>query len=72
MPQRKPTIVVKKADGRTSKLDPISERLEKLFEPFVKTFVGRVRVRAIEIGCLEGRTSLWFINHILTHSTSKL
>ncbi|WP_197454673.1 class I SAM-dependent methyltransferase [Stieleria varia] len=34
--------------------------------------IGAVRVRGLEIGCFEGRTSLWLAEHILTGPDSSL
>jgi predicted O-methyltransferase YrrM len=35
-------------------------------------FAGKPNAMAIEIGCLEGRSSLWFLENILTADTSRL
>jgi predicted O-methyltransferase YrrM len=33
---------------------------------------GRPEVRMLEIGCFEGRSTIWFLDNILTHPTSKI
>jgi predicted O-methyltransferase YrrM len=38
----------------------------------LSTFVGKPNIRALEIGCYEGRSSIWFLDAILTHPTSHL
>lgn len=35
-------------------------------------FVGRPHVHAIDIGAFEGRSTLWFLENILTHPTARL
>jgi predicted O-methyltransferase YrrM len=44
------------------------ENWQTLFSPFA----GRTNIHGIEIGCLEGRTSLWFFENLLTHHSSHL
>ena len=35
-------------------------------------FIGKPGIRAIEVGCWEGRSTLWFLTEVLTHETSRL
>jgi hypothetical protein len=34
-------------------------------------FVGRERIDLLEVGVFEGRSTLWFLDHVLTHPTSR-
>lgn len=38
----------------------------------LRKFVGVENVCAVEIGALEGRSSVWFLTHVLTHPTARL
>lgn len=38
---------------------------------FMKKFIG-VPTKAIQIGCFEGRGTVWMLDHVLTHRDSKL
>src|SRR5262249_6765153 len=35
-------------------------------------FAGKPSIQAIEIGVLEGRSTLWFLQNILTHESSRI
>lgn len=35
-------------------------------------FIGKPGIVAIEIGCWEGRSTLWFLTEVLTHETSRI
>src|SRR5579862_412418 len=38
----------------------------------LKRFSGQPDVHGIEVGCFEGRSSLWFLQNVLDHETSRL
>jgi predicted O-methyltransferase YrrM len=38
----------------------------------LKRFCGRPKIHGVEIGCFEGRSSVWFLENILQHKTSRL
>ena len=46
------------------------------FTPFWEThlaeFKDKENIHVLEIGCFEGRSSLWFLKNILTHPTSSI
>lgn len=44
----------------------------KEWEKDLQELKGRPGVRALEIGCFEGQSACWFLDNILTHSTSRL
>jgi hypothetical protein len=44
----------------------------ELWERVLGEFVGKLNVQALEIGAYEGRSSAWFMDHILTGSGSQL
>ncbi|CAG0947330.1 hypothetical protein ANRL1_03961 [Anaerolineae bacterium] len=50
----------------TFKEDWTSDRLP-LWLPHVKHLIGRENVNALEIGAFEGRSTVWMLEHILTH-----
>jgi hypothetical protein len=39
---------------------------------WLEKFAGRANVHGIEVGCLEGKSSLWFLENILQHESSHL
>ncbi len=39
---------------------------------WLECFKGLPRVRGLEIGSFEGRSALWFMENVLTHSSSRL
>lgn len=47
---------------------PFSRRWASLLEKFS----GRPNVHGMEIGCLESRSSIWFLENILQHESSHL
>ena len=38
----------------------------------LERFAGRPDVHGVEIGCFEGRSSIWFLENILEHESSRL
>ncbi len=38
----------------------------------LRKFCGRPKIHGVEIGCFEGRSSIWFLKNILQHKTSRL
>ena len=51
--------------------DWTSDRIP-LWLPHVEHLVGREKINALEIGCFEGRTTVWMLENILTHPTSRI
>ena len=43
-----------------------------LWQALLERFRGRPRLRFLEIGSFEGRASVWLLENILTHPTSRL
>jgi predicted O-methyltransferase YrrM len=43
-----------------------------LWTPYLQHLVGRENVNALEIGCYEGRSTVWMLENILTHPTSRI
>lgn len=43
-----------------------------LLEIHLKDFKGKENLRFLEIGSYEGRSTVWFLENILTHETSKI
>lgn len=43
-----------------------------LWLPFVQHLIGSENVNALEIGAFEGRSTVWMLEHILTHPTSRI
>lgn len=39
---------------------------------FLAYLVGKPDLRFLEIGCFEGRATIWLLDHILTHETSRI
>lgn len=42
------------------------------WEKYLEEFRKRENVKLLEIGCFEGRSSIWFLENILTHPTSSM
>ena len=40
--------------------------------PFVSPFSGRSSLKMMEIGCYEGRSTVWFLENVLTDSTATI
>ncbi|MBW2417230.1 MAG: class I SAM-dependent methyltransferase [Deltaproteobacteria bacterium] len=38
----------------------------------LKQFAGKPDVHGLEIGCFEGRTSIWFLEHVATHPSARI
>lgn len=38
----------------------------------LERFKGAANIEALEIGCFEGRSTIWFLENILTHISSKI
>ena len=45
---------------------------EAIWKQVLNKFAGQPSLRALEIGVYEGRSSLWFLSHILTHPTATI
>jgi predicted O-methyltransferase YrrM len=45
---------------------------ERTWEACLSAFAGRPGVRMLEIGSFEGRSAIWFLQHVLTHPSSTL
>jgi hypothetical protein len=43
-----------------------------VWENVLKKFKGKPGLSFLEIGCFEGRSTLWLLTNILTHPTSKI
>lgn len=43
-----------------------------VWENVLGDFKGRAGLRFLEIGSFEGRSTVWMLNHILTHKTSRI
>ncbi len=41
-----------------------------LWRKVLQPFAGQPNVQAMEIGCLEGRSTLWFLDNVLQHESS--
>ena len=44
--------------------------LTSIWEQYLTEFKGKENINFLEIGCFEGRSTLWFLENILTHPTS--
>ena len=42
------------------------------WEKYIGEYRGRENVKFLEIGCFEGRSTLWFLENILIHSTASI
>jgi predicted O-methyltransferase YrrM len=42
----------------------------EVWEKTLARFAGQPNIHAIEVGCFEGRTTLWLLENVLTHSFS--
>ncbi len=45
---------------------------EIIWKQTLEKFINQPNINAIEIGVFEGRSSTWFLSHILTHPTSTI
>ena len=43
-----------------------------LFEKYLAEFTGKPEIKALEIGAFEGRSAIWFMDHILTGTNSEI
>jgi hypothetical protein len=44
----------------------------KFISPFLLPFSGRSNLRMMEIGCYEGRSTVWFLENVLANSTATI
>ena len=44
----------------------------ELWLTHLERFNGKPDVHGLEIGCFEGRTSIWFLEHIANHPTARM
>lgn len=44
----------------------------KYWRQYLAKFAGRPDIRMLEIGSFEGRSTIWFLENIVTHPTSRL
>ena len=47
-------------------------RAEAAWEEHLAEFAGKPDVALLEIGSYEGRSAVWFLQHVLTHPTSRM
>jgi hypothetical protein len=57
---------------RTFTRDFTSRRSQVWTEVLSARFSGQPGIHGIEIGCFEGRSTVWFLENVLTHETSSL
>jgi predicted O-methyltransferase YrrM len=53
------------------KYDWFSCNIESLML-LLERFKGKEHIRALEIGCFDGRSTVWFLENILTHGSSSI
>jgi predicted O-methyltransferase YrrM len=44
----------------------------KLWLTHLESLVGRADIRGLEIGCFEGRSTIWFLENIAQHATASM
>jgi predicted O-methyltransferase YrrM len=47
-------------------------RNEALWKKYLGDLAGRPDARGLEIGCFEGRSTLWFLENVLTHPDARM
>jgi len=62
---------LRRATGCVFTTDYVTAREASWAEP-LSGFAGREGVRLLEIGTYEGRSAVWFVEHVLTHPTARL
>jgi hypothetical protein len=62
---------LKRATGYAFTTDYVTAN-EAAWAAHLQAFAGREGVRLLEIGSYEGRSAVWFLEHVLTHPTSRL
>ncbi|HUP01077.1 MAG TPA: class I SAM-dependent methyltransferase [Gemmatimonadota bacterium] len=48
------------------------DQFRPLWDRYLAEFKGQENIQLLEIGSFEGRSALWFLRNILTHSTSSI
>ena len=58
-------------DGYQYSVDWTNSRGEEWMK-HLSRFRGKPGAQGLEVGCLEGRSTLWFVDNVLTHPTAKM
>lgn len=60
-----------KTDELIFRTDWVSRHTDN-WRQLLAEFVDKADIEALEIGCQEGRSSIWFLTNILTHPTARI
>jgi predicted O-methyltransferase YrrM len=52
--------------------DWFSRKCEAQWQQDLAALAGRPRLSFLEVGCYEGRATVWLLDHILTHASSRI
>lgn len=53
-------------------IDWFNTKAKKNFEKFLLKYKGKTELKFLEIGCFEGKSTLWLLQNILTGSGCKI